>query len=366
MISHRQIAWLIVTALLAAILMSNGCDSENRDWEKASSKHTVDAYKEYLDRNPEGAHADSASGRLELITAWNQAESDDTPSAYRHFLNGHENKDYVRRAKERIEAVARTQAIQSVATKGYGVSEEAVEELVTRAGRSSESLSSNEKEIILDVQMERLKVPEVSAYSIKSMQPQPDPDGYELDSSTRAQGGVGGENGEKGLEFIGIALPGDGNLMGGIMVGVGETRIPRQWLLNNRLGIRASMTIRDASGHPLTFPRSRPSDLVVSTELPRDRVWYLTSGPSRSGVVLPVGEGSVYCFKGIVPEIVPDVTFVGDREDPFYFGLLEGRGLTYLIGRGTVEMASGDTIHLPAVGNESLADSESEQNPGED
>lgn len=323
--------------------------SESHVFGKARKEDSIQAYRDYLERFPGGRFADEAARRINVLSACDEAHRAGSIAAWRSFLERHGDTGFAARAREEIDKLALTEAMRSYEERaGPDSVPLTVRDRLQSGDRAMLGLSPAEKEVFVEILVERLRVDGTAHFSIEQMQPEARSSDYRVDSSIAVDGGVGRkDDGEYDLEFDGMALPPDGNLLEAVMLGRGRTKALRIWLQINRLPYRASMLIGDTQDGPSTASPVESQVLAVSTVLPGDRIGYFTASRERSGVVLPVADGSIYGLEGRVDAIVPGIVFCGDREDPLYFVLLKGLGLTYVAGRGFVRLQDGRCLALP-------------------
>jgi len=72
-----------------AAVMAAGCSRQESGWETAAERNTVAAYEDYLNRFPDGAHAEDARARilgLREADAWADAQRLRVPEALQRYL----------------------------------------------------------------------------------------------------------------------------------------------------------------------------------------------------------------------------------------------------------------------------------------
>ena len=156
-------------------------------------------------------------------------------------------------------------------------------------------------------------------------------------SSFKMSGSLTTGDGKYKLTFEGVI--GRGRSEGkSVVAGRGQTLLPGKGFESDGFNVLASQTI------------SMQDDVfLVSAELPGEYI-LLEGGfgvSSSFTPACPMGEGSVFTFRGEVRDFFSNVTFSGDAQSPLRFALLKGSGLTYLCGRGTVKTFDGNLIQLP-------------------
>ncbi|WP_101068351.1 peptidoglycan-binding domain-containing protein [Roseovarius salinarum] len=88
---------------------------ERRAWRDARDADTAESYRAYLERYPDGPHADQARARLSEIAqaqeerAWHDARETDTVDAYRSFLNAYPQSRFAPQALRRLKALTEQQ-----------------------------------------------------------------------------------------------------------------------------------------------------------------------------------------------------------------------------------------------------------------
>jgi hypothetical protein len=58
--THAALSKQCWLGLCLGVLVCVGCSSESADWQAARNAGTIESYQQYLDRHPQGAHADEA------------------------------------------------------------------------------------------------------------------------------------------------------------------------------------------------------------------------------------------------------------------------------------------------------------------
>ena len=69
---------------------------------------------------------------------------------------------------------------------------------------------------------------------------------------------------------------------------------------------------------------------------------------SRGLMTSPTGDGSIIAFRtgGLEFQLFSNLVFQTPGDEPMYFGVLEGKGLVHLMGKGTVKLPDGTTKEL--------------------
>jgi len=119
-----------------------------------------------------------------------------------------------------------------------------------------------------------------------------------------------------------------------IIAGRGRSLLPGR---GDPLNLQAHQTIE-----------ARAGNFLVSADLPGE---YILLGQLTdlwtSSPVCPMGEGSIFRFRGKVSGYFQGITFNGDEQFPLSFVLLRKGGLTYLCGQGSITTSDGRTLQLP-------------------
>lgn len=103
----------------------------------------------------------------------------------------------------------------------------------------------------------------------------------------------------------------------------------------------ARKTIPEREKGSVTISEAGPNLVRFELEYPKDRQPFGSGGAS-----LPVGHGSIWRFKGRVTDIM-GFDFVGKENDPLRFILVDGYGLMYLYGNGSVVLKDGKVVTFP-------------------
>ena len=122
----------------AAARQAQQRQQDNAYWDQTGSSGTEAGLHAYLDRYPDGIHADQAQQELDRIQrnnrnqadrqvrrAWDQAQNQDTIGAYRDFLNNYGNSPFTAQARARIRELQNQQA-NSQAQKQAQATEQAM------------------------------------------------------------------------------------------------------------------------------------------------------------------------------------------------------------------------------------------------
>ena len=79
---------MLEEALFLILATIAGCNSDERNWEKAARSNSVAEYQAYLRDHPDGKHATEARIRLEEL-AFAKTTKDGTAEACREFARQH-------------------------------------------------------------------------------------------------------------------------------------------------------------------------------------------------------------------------------------------------------------------------------------
>lgn len=117
---------LLVLAFLFFFVFFS-CSPEKKDWKKAESENTIEAWEAFLERHPEGTLADEAKLRKEKISL-EIAQSINTIPAYKEFLEKYPQGPMADKAQLKIEklynqrrpAFRHTRTVKIVVDQSYG------------------------------------------------------------------------------------------------------------------------------------------------------------------------------------------------------------------------------------------------------
>ena len=85
-----------------------GCWQNQREWEKASKRNTVDSYREFIQKHPRSEFSQQALTELEKLSRfddWNQAQKESTIFAYEDFLTKHPNAEFAMQARSILDGM---------------------------------------------------------------------------------------------------------------------------------------------------------------------------------------------------------------------------------------------------------------------
>lgn len=91
--------------LMAAALVTGGCDHTEGDWTAAKQANTVAAYQQFLAAHPQGAHAGEARDGIDSLD-WKEAQTRGTTDGYQKYLSAHAGGAHAGAAKDAIESAA--------------------------------------------------------------------------------------------------------------------------------------------------------------------------------------------------------------------------------------------------------------------
>lgn len=97
--------------LLFPLFLLYGCNSYT--WEEAQQEDTYEAYKTYVEENPEGEFVEDAQQLLEL-RYWESIRDDSSAAVFQTYLNRFPNGQFQSEAEEKIDQIARA----NLATEG--------------------------------------------------------------------------------------------------------------------------------------------------------------------------------------------------------------------------------------------------------
>ncbi|KAA3609114.1 MAG: hypothetical protein DWQ01_09860 [Planctomycetota bacterium] len=343
----------LALAVGAAFFVMRG--RESKAWKETEATDTQAAYEEFIEEFPSNENVSIAKERqaaLHEAQMWDEAVAASTVDAFAEFIETFPASARIDQARASINAIVVRAACQAYLAEPRDQEE----------GGFEGSASADELEVIaLDAQVERpgdlakyrialdilaLACRQAGAAPVKTsfsgIQPEPGEDCMRLGSHAMSSGlSMSGTVQSAGMELslAGIVVPPDGRLSNAIALG--EGRLP----INDVDGAK-----RNFSGNIAI--EGNQSTLVAFTELPDEWVFYKTGGfgaaaGEGSGIVLPNGRGTIVRFRGRVDGYYPGYVFKGAEDYPLAFVLIDGIGLTYLCGNGSVTSASGDTWSFP-------------------
>jgi hypothetical protein len=322
---------------------------ESIAFAEAKAADVVAAYEAFLTRHPQGVRGDEARRRVEALrpaeAAYRRVETSTEPAPLTGFIDGHPGTGYTGLAERRLVDVATGQAEAAVlrlaAYRGLPDRLDALEGYLRESAPAQRRLAEEARARVL---LERTRIAGRASYvapSIRTSSAPPLSKVVVLQDTQRVtvQGSFTGRG--FGLTLRGLYVSRDGMLSKSIHWGTGTLIVgDPQTLIHNVAG---SLTVSQAGAN----------QFLVATYFPGDRL--LLSGMSgamygrgSASVVLPGGDGSIYRFTGAVDGFFPQVRVVSSANDPLCFGLLEGFGLVYLTGQGTIQVGDANAVALPA------------------
>ena len=103
----------------------------------------------------------------------------------------------------------------------------------------------------------------------------------------------------------------------------------------------ASKSVAAAEKGRITLSQDSTGEIVFSKQLPGD------NAPSGfRGLTMPSGHGSVWRFSGPVSNLL-GTDFVPSQDKQLHFVFVEGQGLVYMFGEGSVKQKSGKVLKFP-------------------
>ncbi|MDZ7718552.1 MAG: hypothetical protein U5K72_07020 [Balneolaceae bacterium] len=93
-----------MTVLIFPFLLMVGCNSYT--WEDAQQTDTYEAYKAYIEENPQGEFVDEARELAEL-RYWDSIKKDSTATSFQTYLNRFPNGQFQSEAEEKLNQLAR-------------------------------------------------------------------------------------------------------------------------------------------------------------------------------------------------------------------------------------------------------------------
>ncbi|HUT55972.1 MAG TPA: peptidylprolyl isomerase [bacterium] len=109
---RQRYAIITVLALALVMLCLAGC--ERKEWEKTRRKKTVEGYQEYLQKYPQGEHAQRAWAGIDHLS-FMDAYKQKTPEAYRRYLQDFPRGKKADKARANIKKLYRAKADQLTA-----------------------------------------------------------------------------------------------------------------------------------------------------------------------------------------------------------------------------------------------------------
>ena len=108
-----------VLSTVATALLIAGCNFERRAWDTAHAQDSIEAYETFLDRHPEGEHAQEARSQIETLSFDQAMVADDIPK-YEAFLEIYPGGPFSDRARARIEELTPAVLVRTVDHERHG------------------------------------------------------------------------------------------------------------------------------------------------------------------------------------------------------------------------------------------------------
>ncbi len=139
-------ATLILCVLVAGTLTA--CSSPNADWQKASTRGTVGAYRSFIKHHPGDPRVQQARNRIESLEdqqAWKTARRTATQQAYRQYLTDQPNGAFTTQAQGALTALHQSAAWQSAQTAGTATAYEAFVGMFPNAPQAAQAQAEIDK-----------------------------------------------------------------------------------------------------------------------------------------------------------------------------------------------------------------------------
>lgn len=139
-------ATLILCALVAGTLAA--CSSPNADWQKASARGTVAAYRSFIQHHPGDPRVQQARNRIESLEdqqAWKTARHTATQQAYRQYLTDYPNGAFTTQAQGALTTLRATAAWQTAQAAGTAAAYEAFVGMFPNAPQAAQAQAEIDK-----------------------------------------------------------------------------------------------------------------------------------------------------------------------------------------------------------------------------
>lgn len=337
----------IILSVVVSLLLS-GCATTKGNWQKATKINTSEAYEEFLRKHPESEFATTAKERIEQL-AWKKAQDENTVLGYRKFLKEYPNSKFASQAEQRIEqflqlAWQETQEQNTV---------EAYREFISKYPNSkfNEVVRKRIQNFEKDAWQIARKEDTVHAYE-GFLEKNPE-SSFAEKAKIRLQEIIKPEF-EKAVRDLSalekfvrlypihvMPIKFQQGVEDRFIDAVLSSGVEGRFTIYDFVGVARSDIPERERGSITMFETGRSDIVGFKAEYPKDGMPF-----DAGGAYGPFGHGSVWRFKGRV-ENIGGFTFEGNKSDPLRFILVEGRGLVYLYGSGTVKLKDGTIVSLP-------------------
>ena len=104
--------------LLSLLLVTLGCSSDARNYEKAQQANTIEAYQDFVQKHPDSKLADQAKAQVEELL-FKVAESKNTLADYRDFLKKYPQSKHASEVAERMRQLVPLKGQASSKLRGW-------------------------------------------------------------------------------------------------------------------------------------------------------------------------------------------------------------------------------------------------------
>jgi hypothetical protein len=343
---------LVISVVVAGSLWHKAKVQELTAWQQAQQARDAHILRVFIAEHPRSEFISEATGRLKLLEARDAFAASDNAELCISFLKEHSKTEFATEAMSRLEALSIAHAIIETTNALALINGRNLREIIsiltgTQKQTGQDTLGSEEIGAGLRVLSAARKYQQgfgvIRLQGIEPVGTKPIVVENALGSSSFKMTGTitTGDGGYK-LTFAGVIGTGaSGQAI--VVAGRGQMLLPGKGFESDAVNVLAHQTVA-----------MQGDTFLVSAELPGEYV-LLEGGLGMSSSFTPkcpMGEGSIFRFRGEVRDFFSGVTFSGDDHSPLCFALLRNSGLTYLCGRGTLKTKDGEVIKLPVEAKE--------------
>jgi hypothetical protein len=344
---------LLIVIVVAASVRHSANIREQAQWHRAEQTKEASVLRAFIAAYPSSEWISPANARLQLLEAREGFIKSENTDRCISFLKAYPKTEFTSEAMGRLEALCLNQAIADATNSSSATNRHTIHDTVSileAAQKQSgvdvltpEEISTGLK-VLSSVRKYQQGFGVIRLQGIEPIGTTPVIVENALGASSfKMTGTITTGDDRYKLAFAGVI--GAGNSAQALVVaGRGQMLVPGKSLESEGINVLAHQTVT-----------MRGDTFLVSAELPGEYV-LLEGGMGMSSSFTPkcpMGDGSIFRFRGEVRDFFTGVTFVGDDEFPLCFALLHNSGLTYLCGRGTIKTQDGAILQLPPPGMES-------------
>jgi outer membrane protein assembly factor BamD (BamD/ComL family) len=96
--------FLAASIIMVIFVAISGCGAEEKSWEQVEKLDSIAAYRQFIEKYPDGIYADKAQLKIEELD-FKKAETRNTVQAYIRYLEKYPNGAYTEKVQLNIEII---------------------------------------------------------------------------------------------------------------------------------------------------------------------------------------------------------------------------------------------------------------------